>query len=83
MSKFYHDFSFLLYLSMMKIWLLPSHKYGYYNSIVQIVPVLTNYEGIRDFHDVIQSIPCRIAEAAGTCPVCRRTMKKVRRIFTV
>ncbi|KAL4606228.1 hypothetical protein ACB092_09G086400 [Castanea dentata] len=25
----------------------------------------------------------RIAEAAGTCPVCRRTMKKVRKIFTV
>ncbi|CAI8612844.1 unnamed protein product [Vicia faba] len=25
----------------------------------------------------------RIAEAAGTCPVCRRNMKKVRKIFTV
>ncbi|KAK4834445.1 hypothetical protein QYF36_022809 [Acer negundo] len=25
----------------------------------------------------------RIAEAAGTCPICRRTMKKVRKIFTV
>ncbi|KAK3019003.1 hypothetical protein RJ639_003611 [Escallonia herrerae] len=25
----------------------------------------------------------RIAEAAGTCPICRRNMKKVRRIFTV
>ncbi|KAK7395109.1 hypothetical protein VNO78_15651 [Psophocarpus tetragonolobus] len=25
----------------------------------------------------------RIAEAAGTCPVCRRKMKKVRKIFTV
>ncbi|XP_057435239.1 E3 ubiquitin-protein ligase APD2-like [Lotus japonicus] len=29
--------------------------------------------------------PCgtRIAEASGTCPVCRRNMKKVRKIFTV
>ncbi|KAL5740401.1 hypothetical protein ACOSP7_029284 [Xanthoceras sorbifolium] len=25
----------------------------------------------------------RIAEAAGTCPICRRNMKKVRKIFTV
>ncbi|XP_047153070.1 E3 ubiquitin-protein ligase APD2-like isoform X1 [Vigna umbellata] len=25
----------------------------------------------------------RIAEASGTCPVCRRNMKKVRKIFTV
>ncbi|KAK3018026.1 hypothetical protein RJ639_004516 [Escallonia herrerae] len=25
----------------------------------------------------------RIAEAAGTCPICRKNMKKVRRIFTV
>lgn len=25
----------------------------------------------------------RIAELAGTCPICRRNMKKVRRIFTV
>lgn len=25
----------------------------------------------------------RIAEAAGTCPICRRKMKKVRRIYTV
>ncbi|XP_021906322.1 uncharacterized protein LOC110820982 isoform X2 [Carica papaya] len=25
----------------------------------------------------------RIAEAAGTCPICRRKMKKVRKIFTV
>ncbi|KAI5429494.1 hypothetical protein KIW84_034181 [Lathyrus oleraceus] len=25
----------------------------------------------------------RIAEAAGICPVCRRNMKKVRKIFTV
>ncbi|KAK9290588.1 hypothetical protein L1049_008759 [Liquidambar formosana] len=25
----------------------------------------------------------RIAEAAGTCPICRRNMKKVRRIYTV
>ncbi|CAI9097237.1 OLC1v1033613C1 [Oldenlandia corymbosa var. corymbosa] len=25
----------------------------------------------------------RIAEAAGTCPICRRPMKKVRKIFTV
>ncbi|XP_038719176.1 E3 ubiquitin-protein ligase APD2-like isoform X2 [Tripterygium wilfordii] len=25
----------------------------------------------------------RIAEAAGTCPICRRSMKKVRKIFTV
>lgn len=27
--------------------------------------------------------PCRIAEEAGTCPICRRRMKKVRKIFTV
>jgi len=25
----------------------------------------------------------RVAELAGTCPICRRNMKKVRRIFTV
>ncbi|KAJ8642470.1 hypothetical protein MRB53_019164 [Persea americana] len=25
----------------------------------------------------------RIAEDAGTCPICRRKMKKVRKIFTV
>ncbi|KAL8129413.1 hypothetical protein V2J09_018568 [Rumex salicifolius] len=25
----------------------------------------------------------RIAEAAGTCPICRRTMKKIRKIFSV
>ena len=31
----------------------------------------------------VQPYLCRIAEAAGTCPVCRRNMKKVRKIFTV
>ncbi|KAL3536519.1 hypothetical protein ACH5RR_004980 [Cinchona calisaya] len=29
------------------------------------------------------SCATRIAEAAGTCPICRRRMKKVRKIFTV
>ncbi|KAK8971801.1 hypothetical protein V6N11_028187 [Hibiscus sabdariffa] len=33
----------------------------------------------------VACFPCgtRIAEAGGTCPICRRSMRKVRKIFTV
>ncbi|KAF7146282.1 hypothetical protein RHSIM_Rhsim04G0128400 [Rhododendron simsii] len=39
--------------------------------------------GTRSNRKMTKLLICRIAELAGTCPICRRNMKKVRRIFTV
>lgn len=49
----------------------PSYVGDLYNKCLQ-----------RSTFNVIHEL-CRIAEDAGTCPICRRKMKKVRKIFTV
>ncbi|CAK9139942.1 unnamed protein product [Ilex paraguariensis] len=64
-------------------------KVGEYNNNTRRLCAIC-YDGPRDcfFLPCGHCVACfacgtRIAEAAGTCPICRREMKKVRKIFTV